>query len=78
MIRTADEWVTAIEAGRGSAFTLPSVMRNFSTARVVTIPVTDLSPASVLLTWRTANPDPLVVALLRTAQRVLGAIPDAT
>ena len=38
-IRTADEWVTAIESGRGHAFTMPSVMRNFATARVAVVPV---------------------------------------
>ena len=72
VIRTADEWVTAIEAGRGSAFTMPSVMHNFTTARVVVLPVVGLPPAQVMLAWRTANPDPLVAALLRTAEGVAG------
>lgn len=70
VIRTADEWVTAIEAGRGFAFTMPTVMRNFTTARVAVMPVVDLPPAAVLLAWRTSNPDPLVGAFIASALEV--------
>ena len=73
LIRTADEWVTAIEAGRGFAFTMPTVMRNFTTARVAVVPVEDLPPAAVLLAWRTSNPDPLVEAFVSSALKVAGA-----
>jgi DNA-binding transcriptional LysR family regulator len=69
-IRTADEWVTAIESGRGVAFTMPTVMQNFTTARVRVMPVTDLPPAAVLLAWRTANTDPLVAAFVERALSV--------
>jgi DNA-binding transcriptional LysR family regulator len=71
VIRTADEWVTAIEAGRGSAFTIPAVMANFANARVVVLPVRDLDPAAILLAWRAPNPDPLVRAFVATAREVL-------
>jgi DNA-binding transcriptional LysR family regulator len=71
VIRTADEWVTAIEAGRGSAFTMPAVMENFANARIVVLPVRDLDPAAILLAWRASNPDPLVRAFVTTAQKVL-------
>jgi DNA-binding transcriptional LysR family regulator len=70
VIRTADEWVTAIEAGRGFAFTMPTVMQNFTTARVRVIPVDDLRPAAVLLAWRSASPDPLVKAFVSSALEV--------
>ena len=73
-IRTADEWVTAIESGRGFAFTMPTVMRNFATARMSVIPVADLPPAAVLLAWRTANHDPLVAAFVQTALSVAAGI----
>jgi DNA-binding transcriptional LysR family regulator len=69
-IRTADEWVAAIESGRGMAFTMPTVMRNFSTARIVVVPVDDLPPAVVLLAWRTGDDDPLTKAFVRAASRV--------
>lgn len=72
-IRTADEWVTAVEAGRGSAFTLPTVMRNFTTARLKVIPVEDLPPATVLLAWRTLDRDPLVKAFVSCARSVIGS-----
>lgn len=75
-IRTADEWVTAIETGRGFAFTLPAVMRNFATARVAVIPVADLPPASILLAWRTRDPDPLTRALVSVAREVVVAATD--
>lgn len=73
VIRTADEWVTAIEAGRGFAFTMPTVMRNFTTARVAVVPVDDQPPAAVLLAWRTSDPDPLVQAFVAAALQVAGA-----
>ena len=67
LIRTAEEWVTAIEAGRGVAFTMPTVMHNFTTARIAVRPVADLPPAAVLLAWRTTDPDPLVQAFVASA-----------
>jgi DNA-binding transcriptional LysR family regulator len=73
LIRTAEEWVTAIEAGRGFAFTIPTVMKNFTTARVAVMPVEDLPPAAVLLAWRTSNPDPLVKAFVASALEVTAA-----
>ena len=68
--------MTAIESGRGFAFTMPTVMRNFATARVRVMPVTDLPPAAVLLAWRTANPDPLVAAFVQTALSVAAGRED--
>lgn len=69
VIRTADEWVTAIEAGRGVAFTMPSVMRNFATARLVVLPVLDAPPARLLLAWRVADADQLVAGFVAVADR---------
>ena len=71
IIRTADEWVTAIESGRGFAYTMPAVMRNFTTARVSVVAVDGLPPATVLLAWRTADPDPLAQALVAVALEVM-------
>ena len=68
IIKTADEWVTAIEAGRGVAFTMPTVMQNFTTARVRVIPVEGLPPAEVLLAWRSDRDEPLVRALVEVAR----------
>lgn len=68
LIRTADEWVTAIEAGRGAAFTMPTVMEDFSTARVTLVPITGLPPAEILLAWRTDRAEPLVGRFTESAQ----------
>ena len=70
-IRTADEWVPAIEAGRGVAFTLPTVMANFPNTRIVTRPVVDLEPGAVLLAWRHDDHDPVVAGFVRSAQETL-------
>lgn len=78
LIRTADEWVTAIEAGRGFAFTMPTVMRNFTTARVTVIPVDDLPQAAVLLAWRTTDADPLVEAFIASALDVAASAAPRT
>ena len=74
VIRTADEWVTAIEAGRGAAFTMPTVMQNFTTARIRAVAVEGLPPGAVLLAWHTVNADPLVAAFVESASDV--ATPD--
>lgn len=69
VIRTADEWVTAVEAGRGAAFTMPCVMRNFAETRVATVPVLGMAPATVLLAWREGEADALVEALVASVRR---------
>lgn len=71
IVKTADEWVTAIEAGRGVAFSMPSVMQNFTTARVRVIPVEGLPPAKILLAWRSDRADRLVEALIHSAKLTL-------
>lgn len=71
-IRTADEWVPAIEAGRGVAYTMPTVMANFPNTEIVTAPVTGLEPGSVLLAWRTEDADPVVAAFVASARNTLG------
>jgi DNA-binding transcriptional LysR family regulator len=63
-IRTADEWVPAIESGAGAAFTMPSVMANFPNTEIATVPVTDLEPAQLVLAWRRDDADPLVAAFV--------------
>ena len=54
-IRTADEWVPAIESDRGVAFTLPTVMANFPNTEIVTRPVVDVEPGAVLVAWGSAD-----------------------
>lgn len=77
LIRTADEWVTAIEAGRGAAFTMPAVMEDFSTARVTLVPVTGLPPAEILLAWRADRAEPLVERLVGSAQATVRQAAEA-
>lgn len=72
-IRTADEWVPAIEAGRGVAFTMPTVMANFPNTEIATRPVVDLEPGAVLLAWRREDRDPVVAALVQAARELLTA-----
>ena len=71
-IRTADEWVPAIESGRGVAFTLPTVMANFPNTEIVTRPVVDVEPGAVLVAWHRDDRDPIVAAFVRTARETLG------
>jgi hypothetical protein len=52
---------------------MPSVMRNFVTARLVVVPVEGLPPSQILLAWRASNPDPLGRALIATAQEIVAA-----
>jgi len=70
-IRTADEWVPAIESGHGVAFTMPTVMENFPNTEIVTVPITDLEPGSVRLAWRTDDADPVVAAFVASARSTL-------
>jgi DNA-binding transcriptional LysR family regulator len=68
VIKTADEWVTAIESGRGVAYTMPTVMKNFTTARIAVVPVAGLPPAEVMMAWRKGRSDGLVDAFVRAAR----------
>ena len=72
-VRTADEWVPAIEAGRGVAFTMPAVMANFPNTQIVTRPITDIEPGGVLLAWRAEDTNPLVAAFVASARTKSGA-----
>ncbi len=72
-IRTADEWVPAIEAGRGVAFTMPTVMANFPNTQIATRPVTDLESGAVLLAWRAEDRDPIVRAFVASARQTMAA-----
>ncbi len=74
VIKTADEWVTAIEAGRGVAFTMPTVMQNFTTARITVVPVDGLPPAEVLMAWRQDRSDALVEAFTRAGREAAGGV----
>ncbi|MGH2380003.1 MAG: LysR family transcriptional regulator [Candidatus Limnocylindria bacterium] len=71
-IRTADEWIPAIESGRGIAYTMPTVMDNFPNTEIVTVPVADIEPGSVHLAWRTDDADPTVAAFVASARSTLG------
>ena len=70
-IRTADEWVPAIEAGRGVAFTMPRVMANFPNTEITTRPVVDIEPGAILLEWRREDSDPLVEAFVQGPRATL-------
>lgn len=67
-IRTADEWVPAIESGLGVAFTMASVMANFPHTEIATVPVTDIEPARLVLAWRRDDPDPVVAGFVASAR----------
>lgn len=74
VIKTADEWVTAIEAGRGVAFSMPTVMKNFTTARITVVPVEGLPAAEVLMAWRQDRSDALAEAFIRTGREAAAAV----
>ena len=76
VIRTADEWVAAVEAGRGVAYTMPTVMQDFADRRIRVVPIEGLESATLLMAWRTADPDPLVKAFISKARDVLRSAAD--
>lgn len=71
VIRTADEWVAAVEAGRGAAYTMPTVMQDFANRRIKVIQIEGLEPAVLVMAWHTLDPDPLVSAFVSRARDVL-------
>jgi len=71
-IRTADEWVPAIESGRGVAWTMPTVMANFPDTEIVTVPVRGIERGAVVLAWRSEDRDPVVAEFVRSAHEMLG------
>ncbi len=64
---------SAIESGRGVAFTMPTVMANFPNTRIATRPVTDLEPGGIVLEWRSDDDDPIVRAFVASARQSLAA-----
>jgi DNA-binding transcriptional LysR family regulator len=63
-IRSGVEWVPAVESGRGVGFTLPTLVADYLPADIVTVPVVDIEPGSVLLAWPRDAVDPLVDAFV--------------
>ena len=70
-IRSGVEWVPAIEAGRGVAFTLPTLAADYLPPQIVTVPVVDIEPGSVLLAWPADGADPLVEASVTAVRQTL-------
>jgi LysR family transcriptional regulator, benzoate and cis,cis-muconate-responsive activator of ben and cat genes len=69
-IRSGVEWVPAVEAGRGVAYTLPTLAADYIPPEIVTVPVLDVEPGSVLIAWP-ADSDPLVEAFVATVQETV-------
>lgn len=67
-IRTADEWVAAVESGRGVAFTMPTVMAGYPSARIALVAIADAPAAEILLAWPRDRVDPVVATFVAAAR----------
>lgn len=74
-IRSGVEWVPAIESGRAVGYTLPTLAADYLPEQIVTVPIADIEPGSVLLAWSAETADPLVDALVAAVQE---AVADGT
>jgi DNA-binding transcriptional LysR family regulator len=74
-IRSGVEWVPAIESGRAVGYTLPTLAADYLPPQIVTVPIVDIEPGSVLLAWSPEGADPLVEALVGAVRETLA---DAT
>lgn len=71
-VRSGVEWVPAVVAGRGIGFSLPTLVADYLPAAIVTRPVIDVEPGSVLLAWPDDAADPLVHAFVAATEEALG------
>jgi DNA-binding transcriptional LysR family regulator len=70
-IRSGVEWVPAVEFGRGVIATLPSLVADYLPTQIVSVPIVDIEPGSVLLAWPAENPEPLVEGLVEAVRETL-------
>lgn len=75
-VRSAVEWVPAVVAGRGVGYTLPTLAADYLPPELVTIPVVDVEPGTVLLAWPRGRVDSLTEAFLASARSTLAADGD--
>ena len=75
-IRSGVEWVPAIESGRAVGYSLPSLVADYLPPQIVTVPIVDVEPGSVLLAWRAEGADPLVEALVTVVRETLSKVAD--
>jgi hypothetical protein len=53
------------------AFTLPTLAADYLPPQIVTVPVVDIEPGSVLLAWPADGADPLVEAFVGAVRETL-------
>ena len=69
--RSGVDWVPAIQAGRAVGYTLPSLAAGYLPMDVVTRPVRDVEPGSVVLAWRSDPPEPHVAAFVAVVREIV-------
>lgn len=74
-IRSGVEWVPAIESGRAVGYSLPTLVADYLPPQIVTVPIVDVAPGSLLLAWLAEGADPLVEALVGAVRETIA---DAT
>lgn len=70
-IRSGVEWVPAVESGRGVGYTLATLAADYLPPQIVTVPIVDVEPGSVLLAWPIESADPLVEGLVAVVRETL-------
>jgi LysR family transcriptional regulator, benzoate and cis,cis-muconate-responsive activator of ben and cat genes len=75
-IRSGVEWVPAVEAGRGSVFTLPTLVADYLPPEIVSVPVVDVEPGEVLLAWP-RDSEPLVHAFVATVRETVAELAES-
>ena len=71
VVRSAAEWLPAIESGRAVVCSLPTLLADYLPATLVAVPVVDIEPGSVVLAWPSERVDRIVEALVSTARQVV-------
>ncbi len=65
------DWVPAVESGRAVGYTLPTLAAGYLPPQIVTVPVVDVEPGTILLAWPMDNVDPLVDAFVAAVRDTL-------
>ncbi len=72
-VRSGVEWVPAVAAGRGVGYTLPTLAAEYLPSDIVSVPVVDLEPGSVVLAWARGRSNPLTDAFVGTVREAVAA-----
>ncbi len=70
-VHSGVDWVPAVASGRAVGFSLPTLVGDYLPPDIVTVPVVDIEPGSVLLAWPSSTAEEVVHMFVSTVREAL-------